>query len=271
MKVALAAILIVLLGIALAQILLARRFQAEVTRQEQIVQSAPVPEARDPAELPDVVQRFAERGLAGQGGLPRAVRLTQDVEILRGDTWSRATARQHIAIAEPGFTWVADGSGWPFPSVRVIDRFTNGEGLLEVRLLGSLCVGGFDGPDADFGEAMRFVAELPLVPDAILANRSITWRALAVDVVEAELPISPRPVVVRFRFDEAGDVVEITAEGRPDVSSSTPVLRDWRGVFSEYGEIGGRRIPRFAEIGYVIDGVYAPYFRGRITSYERLP
>ena len=84
------------------------------------------------------------------------------------------------------------------------------------------------------------------------------------------MPLSSRPAVVQFRFDDACDIVEVFAEGRPDVSNGQTVLRSWRGVFSEYGEIGGRRVPRAGEVGYVDDGIYAPYFRGRITSYEML-
>ena len=120
------------------------------------------------------------------------------------------------------------------------------------------------------GEAMRYLMELPWAPDAILSNRSIIWREADAGAVEAELPLSPRPAVVRFRFDAADDLAEITAQGRPDVSTGEVVLREWRGLFSDYGEIGGRRVPRTAEVGYVVDGVYAPYFRCRLVSYQTI-
>ncbi len=270
MKTALLVGLILLVAAVLAQLVLAGRFLAEVARHEERIRTTPTPAPRDPAEVPEPMRRFAERGLAGQGGLPRAIRFTQDAELLRGETWSTSSARQHIAIAEPGFVWTAEGAGWPVPAVRVIDRFTGGEGVLEVRLLGSIRVGRFDGPDADLAEAMRYLLELPLAPDAILSNPSIVWRQIDAQTVEAELPLSPRPAVARFLFDDGGDVLEVSARDRPDVSTGETVLRGWRGLFSDYGEIGGRRIPRTAEAGYVDDGVYKPYFRGRITSYHTL-
>lgn len=270
MKMATIICLVLLAAVIFAVLILARGFTAEVVRQEAMIRAAPTPEARDSEEIPELMRRFAERGLVGQGAMPRAVRLTQEARMLQGENWSTMTARQHIAIAEPGFVWVADGAGWPLPLVRVIDRFTDGAGLLEVRLLGAIRMARFDGPEADIGEAMRYLVELPWAPDAILSNRSIIWRAVDANTVEAALPLSSRPTVVQFRFDDAGDIVEVFAEGRPDVSSGQTVLRAWRGVFSDYGEIGGRRVPRAGEVGYVDDGIYAPYFRGRITSFEML-
>ncbi len=270
MKTAIFVCLILLLAAVLAQFFLAGRFLAEIARQEQSIRTAPAADLRDPAEIPDAMRRFAGRGLASQANPPRAVHLTQEAQVLQGETWSTSQTHQHIAIAEPAFVWVAHGAGWPVPAVRVMDRFTGGEGLLEVRLFGSIRVGQFTGPDADIGEAMRYLAELPLAPDAIVSNGSILWRQIDAQTVEAELALPPGSAVVRFHLDDAGDVVEVTADDRPDVSSGERVLRQWRGVFSDYEEIGGRRVPHMAEVGYVNDGVYTPYFRGRITSYEVL-
>ncbi len=270
MKITFVIILFVLVAAIIVQVILSQTFLAEVARQEGVVLNGPVPEARDSEDLPVLVRQFAERGLAVGGGLARAVRITQEAELRRGDAWQASRARQHIAVAEPGFVWLAEAPGWPMPSARVIDRFVRGEGLLEVRLLGAFPVARFLGPDADVGEAMRYLAELPWVPDAILANRAITWTEVDARAVEAALFVASRRVSVRFIFDEGGDIVEMNATGRPDVAGGETVLRDWRGVFSDYGEIGGRRIPRRGEVGYVHDGAYAPYFRGRVTSYEVL-
>ena len=268
MKTTFAIFLILLLTIVLAHRLLARAFQAEVARQEQVILNAPIPETRNLNEIPERMRLFAQKGLASESDLPRSIRLTQEVEILKGGKWVALLAHQLIAVAETGFVWIGEQSAWPVPLVQVIDSFTNGKGHLEVRLLGAIRVARFDGPYADVGEAMRYLIELPWVPDAILSNPSINWRVIYPDLIEAELPVSSQSVSVQFRFDDMGDVVEIVAQGRPDISTGDVVLREWRGLFSDYGQISGRRIPLTAEVGYVNDGVYAPYFRGRITSYQ---
>ncbi len=258
----------VVVGAILYLMLSAQRFSAEINRQIGKLSDAPVSKPRPEGDLPEILRAFALRGHAGENGFPRVVEFTQELELRQGEKWTAMTARQYIAINNPGFVWVAEGSGWPLPMVRVLDRFVEGEGLLEARLLGAVRVARFKGADADLGEAMRYVAELPWAPDAILLNRSVSWREVDTHVMEAKLPLSEGAAVVQLIFDDAGDVVEIYSDKRPDTSTGETVLREWRGIFGAYADIGGRRVPTEAEVGYLVDGNYVPYFRGRVTSYQ---
>ena len=72
-----------------------------------------------------------------------------------------------------------------------------------------------------------------------------------------------------LRLNEEGDITEISAEERPttDVNGAA-VFLPWRGSFLDYAEIGGRRIPTRAEMGYVYDDGFEAYWRGQITEYE---
>ena len=45
----------------------------------------------------------------------------------------------------------------------------------------------------------------------------------------------------------------------------------WEGVFSDYREIGGVRIPARGEVAWVEDGEPFTYFRGEIVALEVLP
>ncbi len=56
--------------------------------------------------------------------------------------------------------------------------------------------------------------------------------------------------------------------GRADGNNMTPI--PWRGFFSKYRHIGGRRIPSHAEVGWVLDSGYYAYWHGDITEYELL-
>lgn len=62
MKTAIAIFLILPLAAAVAQFLLARKFLGALARQEEAIRTAPIPEARDPGEIPEVMRRFAEKG-----------------------------------------------------------------------------------------------------------------------------------------------------------------------------------------------------------------
>ena len=154
--------------------------------------------------------------------------------------------------------------------VRVIDAFTNGIGRLEVRLLGSIPVGKENGPLVDHGEAMRYLAELPWAPDAILLNRQLHWQVLDDGTVEVRLPMSPKDAVVWFELDEQGDFAVMRAKDRySGMENGAPVFKEWEGHFTNYARVGDRRIPVQGEVGYVVKGEYQPYWRGTITGLSR--
>lgn len=268
--------LLIVLGVLVvalaAHFIAAARFMATARElAAQLVAGPPTVPALE--RLPDALRAAVVAAGAGQGGAARAVRLTQDVELQRapGQPFQPATASQTIGLGAPGFIWFAENPGIPVPMARVIDAYVGGEGRLSVRLVGSIPVGDARGPEIDRAEAMRYLAELPWAPDAILGNPEIVWIDLGDGWVEASLPLAPRPATVRFRIED-GDIVEMLADDRPaeQDSNGTYVLRNWRALFSDYQVTGGRRIPMRGEVGYIRDGAYVPYFRGTVTSYEIL-
>ena len=73
---------------------------------------------------------------------------------------------------------------------------------------------------------------------------------------------------MRLYFGHQGDLVEVRADERTATENGKIVMRPWRGLFSDYINIGGRRIPAKGEFGYVYENGYAAYFRGEITDYQ---
>lgn len=226
------------------------------------------PGAAPREDLPATIRAFALRGMAGRapGG---HVRLRQSVEMVlkRGAGWQTMTARQVIGVETSGFVWVAAMTAGPVPIVRVVDTYSHGHGFLEIRALGAWRMGRMDGPQADVAEASRYLAELPWSPDAILLNRAVAWTETA-EGVEAAIETAGGPARVTFHFDAQGDIVRMTARDRPaSQPDGSTVTMDWEGRFSDYSEIGGRRIPRRGEVGYIYPEGYEPYWRGTITDY----
>lgn len=245
------------------------RFRAKVREIESQLLATPLPAPAKAGGLPETVRAVAERAGAGHGGLARAIRLEQQAEMQLGEAkpWQRYAARQVIAVGDAGFAWFA----WqkPLPILSVLDAFVAGRGWLCARLVGGIPLVDARGDDLNLGEAMRYLAELPWAPDAILANPAIGWLVARDGWLEARLPIAGQTALVRLLPDARGDLVEITATGRPARRpDGSTALMDWRGVFSHHRDIGGRRIPLAGEVGYVEHGDYRPYWRGRITRYE---
>lgn len=267
MKTVLIGIGIVLVAAVVVLVLLASGFSRQVAGLEARLIAAPPGEVRD--DLPEVVHAYALRGLAG-GTPARGVRLAQAAEmrLQPGADWQGLAARQTIATTEPGFAWVAEQRRGPVTVVRVLDRYVGGEGRLEIRLLGAVRLGASDGPDAAVGEGLRYLAELPWAPDAILLNRAVAWEVTP-DGVAASMQTAGGGAAVLFALDTAGDFVGVSAKGRPaTMPDGSIAYLDWQGTLSGYIEIGGRRVPAQAEVGYVYPDGYESYFRGTVTGYE---
>ncbi|NAZ37063.1 DUF6544 family protein [Rubellimicrobium sp. CFH 75288] len=262
-RIALWAVLVLVLTLLAAQVWLARSFGSRIAAAEARLLALPPGAIR--SDLPPPVEAFARR--AGATGTPRAVVATQTARLRSGPDAAFATyeARQISSVAAAGFVWDAAQRIGPLNVVRVVDQYVAGEGLLEARLLGAIPVARGSGPDVALGEALRYLAELPWTPDAILANRSVAWRLLPDGRAEARLDTVAGPAVVRFAFDEAGDIVAMEAPARPVAGSSEPM--EWRGRFWDYRMVGPRRIPARGAVGYVYPTGYADYFEGEVTSY----
>ncbi|MDG4647251.1 hypothetical protein P6F26_02240 [Roseibacterium sp. SDUM158017] len=257
-------------GVA-AHLVSAARFRAQAARLASAIAEGPAASAADP---PDAPRRFALGNIRGDRGPFRAIRIVQDADFRRAETWGPMPAVQHICLGAPGFVWNARAPGPGLlpglPMFTVIDAHVGGRGLLRANALGSIPVARAEGAVLDRSEAMRYLAELPWAPDAILGNPDIAWRETGAAEVEARIETPSGPAAVRLAFDGAGDIVGMTAL-RPDTGpGGAEIAREWRGVFTDYGWLGERRIPTRGEVGYVEDGVFRPYWRGRVTSLELL-
>ena len=179
---------------------------------------APVLSANPPPEL---ITNYAARAGVLPTDLARVIILSQTAQmrLKRGADWQSLTARQTISTGVSQFVWQAEQYRGPFLMFRVIDGFIADEGRLNVRLFGSIPVADFSGPDADRGEAMRYLAELIWAPDAMLGNPDLKWQEISDSQIGVELALSSGTAQVVFRFDNQGDVIEATAKSFPAPSS----------------------------------------------------
>jgi Family of unknown function (DUF6544) len=223
--------------------------------------------------LPQLVWRYLERSLPADHPVPRQVGVMQVGEMCQkpGGRWLPFTAVEKFAVEDVGFSWRARFPIAPLVSLRVVDRYAAGEGLLEARLLGRLRVLHARGQEVSEGEALRYLAELAWVPHAILANRQLEWRALDAGAVEVATRVGTARVAARLEFDEGGDIVGTWCDARPYREGKTSVRRPWAGRFGDYAVVGGIRIPTRGEVRWELpDGPFT-YWRATITSLELDP
>ncbi len=217
---------------------------------------------------PAVVQSFVQRATS-ERTVPSTIHLRQRAEMRAnpGDAWQRHTAEQTISVHEPGFVWLAHVKLAPLVSACVLDAYVDGEGLLEVRLLGSLRLAHAAGTQFSLGELMRYLAELAWAPHAMRHNRHLSWREIDANTVEVSADSAGGRARVRLVF-ENGDIARIEADDRPRAVGRSTVPTGWRGRFFDYREMGGCRIPTRAEVSWLLDGGPFTCWRGEVTAFE---
>ena len=177
----------------------------------------------------------------------------------------RFRATEHLAADRVAFSWQARFPIIPLLAVKVNDGYAGGEGRLAVRLLGRT-LQREQGDELSAGEAQRYLAELPWVPQALAANDQLRWKELDERRVEVATQSGDGTVSVVLEFDGGGDIVRASSEARPYRQGGAWVPMPWAGEFAGYEELGGMRLPTRAEVAWTLpEGRYV-YWRVRVSA-----
>lgn len=216
----------------------------------------------DSSLIPDLVLAFAERSVPADA-TPREVRLEQrgEMRLRPGGRTIGFTAVERIAVDRIEFSWLAR---FPF-ALRVTDGYRDGAGELAVRLLG-VPLQRERGPEASSGEALRYLAELPFAPPAILHNPQLEWDVLDARSVEVAARVDGERLSAVLDFDDAGNVVRASSRMRRRKVDGTWRTTPWGGEFGGYAELDGLWLPTSGEAYWDLpEGRYV-YWRGTLSA-----
>lgn len=182
------------------------------------------------------------------------------------DAWMAFTARQTIESWTCGFAWRARFG--PFGMIAVCDALEGGAGQLDVTALGLLKIVRTPNTAALVrGELMRYLAEIPWAPDAILENTALRWRKGDSGDIMVGAGEGESNVEITFGLDGDGRIATTFAPNRPR-SAIEPILpTPWRGRFSDYRLHHDRWIPFAGEVAWEIDGQEEVYWQGTIERW----
>ena len=225
--------------------------------------------ASSDVSVPRLVRRHVQRALPDGGDVPAAVRLSQQGEMWRspGARSMRFSAVERLAVDRTAFSWQARFPALGPLGIRVTDAYDGEQGTLAVSVLG-LPVQRLGGAELSAGEALRYLAELPWVPYAMVCNHGLAWRPVDARRVEVRAASGDPRAVVEFEFDAAGDIVGTLAPARPRQVGERWVPTPWEGSFSAYRTLGGVRIPTSAEVRWLLPEGPFVYWRGEVTGLE---
>jgi hypothetical protein len=217
--------------------------------------------------LPAAIARHLERVLPEGGSTPERIRLTQSGEMVQKPGGRRLafSAVEELGVRTVEFEWRAAFGPNPLVRMIVVDRYRDGEGSLSAKVWGLIPATRSSGPEADRGEAMRYLGELPWVPYALASNPELSWRELGDRSVEVSTLVGGRPVSVQFSLDESG-LIRSASGIRPRLAGKRAVDTQFVGRFGDYVEFGGLRVPGSAEVSWELPEGPFTYWRGEVTS-----
>ena len=193
--------------------------------------------------------------------------------VMRADArhpWAAFHARQTIAINESGFVWRARTG--PFGCVTVTDALKEVGAGLTVKALGLVPLARVPVDDMlTKGELMRYLAELPFSPDAILHNASLQWEVLDSNTLRVAGVHGKVRAEVDLTIGADGLLSSAFSPARPRLEGTLSVERPWRCVVSDYRLHEGRQVPFAAQAAWVIDGAETPVWRGKIEHWTVRP
>ena len=217
--------------------------------------------------LPEPVQRFFRTVIKDGQAIVASVKLSQQGLFNMSETedkWSPFTATQFVTTQRPGFDWDARIQMTPGVNAFVHDTYLLGEGNLHASLLGLFTVAKMHNtPELNQGELLRFFAEAPWYPTALLPSQGVRWEAIDDNSARATLTDGATTVSLVFQFNAEGAIATMRAEARyRDKLTAMP----WGGRFWEYSVRNGMLIPLEGEVGWEYPEGTRLYFKGRTTE-----
>ena len=220
--------------------------------------------------LPAPVQRYFRAALTHGQPIINAVTIAMAGTFnlsSTGEQWKPFTSRQRVVTRRPGFLWDAKISVLPGVTVRVVDSYIAGLGLLHATIQGLFTMAGMRG-DGEIarGEFMRWFAEVAWYPTALLPSQGVRWEAVDDCSAKATVVDGPLSLTLLFRFNDAGLIGSFRAEARGGMVGKQMVMAPWEGIWSNYQTRDGVQVPFTGEVAWMRPEGRKPYFVGTVTS-----
>lgn len=215
---------------------------------------APITEA-DLASLPPPVA--AHLRACGVVGARRAsvARLRHGGRFLASEElgWKPITGEYVITTGSPAFLWYGRVQAAPLVPIAARDRFSLGHGRMLVKAFGAIPIVDARGADMDQAAFARLVAELTLVPTALLPGPHLRWEPIDERSARAHLAVGTLSAALLFRRDPAsGETSLEVLRGRQE--GDAVVLRTFRARASGVLRAGGLTLPRRVEASWILPG-----------------
>jgi hypothetical protein len=257
--------------LAVARLAFDRRIAGEVAEI-----SAPSADAKpaittesDLVVLPEPVQRWLRYSQVVGKERPVTVRLKQEGQFRLSPEqgWMPFTADQYFTTDPPALLWKATFRMAPLLTITGRDRYKEGEGSIDMRILSLIPVARKEGGDLNQGALLRYLGEIIWFPAAAISPH-ITWEGIDANSARATMSYGGITAPATFHFDDEGRFTGLTALRNNDATGKP---ERWSIPVSGYGEFQGVRIPTEGDGVWQYETGDFPYIHWRITDIQYSP
>ncbi|MFW6119440.1 MAG: DUF6544 family protein [Petrotogales bacterium] len=219
-------------------------------------------------DLPDSVKNWIN--FAGAVGKERIVtaRLKQKAEMKleKEKSWMPVEAEQYFTVKPPGFIWKARIKAAPFFHIVGRDKYVNGKGNMQIKILSLFTVADTSGKEMDQGTLLRYLGETVWFPSAALSDY-ITWEEIDEKRAKATMSFEGTTASGIFSFSSNGHVTNFEAERYKETDGGYS-LETWSINMYEYKNMDGYMIPTKGEVTWKLDDGDFTWYRFEITDIE---
>jgi hypothetical protein len=220
----------------------------------------------DLATVPKSVQRWLRYSQVVGKERPVTVRLKQQGQLRLGQdqAWMPFEAEEYYTTDPPGFVWPVQMRMALLLSVTGWDRYVDGVGSIQMRLLSVIPVANKCGGGLNQGGLLRYLNETMWFPAAALSPY-ITWEGGSATSARATMSYGGETASATFMFDDEGRLTDMVAQRYNDARGR---LETWSTPIGAYGEFEGVRVPVAGEGVWKYETGDFPYIRLRVTDLD---
>jgi len=220
--------------------------------------------------LPEPVQRYFAFSLEEGQQYVTYVKLkhTGDFRQYENQKWMPIEGEEYFTTETPGFIWIGKISLLPIVWITGIDKYLEGKGTFQIKLWSTITISDAPrGMELDESELLRWLAEAPLFPTALLPSSYLQWEPMDSDSAKAVIDCSGTKVEALFHFDKRGEIVQINTDRYRAVGNSF-VKGKWLGHYSNYVLAKNMMVPRDINVSWNTEAGNFTYARFKIEDLQ---
>jgi len=220
--------------------------------------------------LPEPVQRYFKYALRDGQEYIKFVRLKQvgEFRMKENQSWMSIKAEQYFTTEDPAFIWRVKFTMAPFIWIDGRDMYYQGKGNMLIKVLSTITVADAAGSEMDISSLIRFLAEAPWFPTALIPSDYLEWKEIDSNSARAVIKDKGYTASGIFTFNEKGEIIKFVTNDRYMEADGKYFKEQWAGYYRNYQEIEGMKIPIEGEVEWNLSDRDLQYAKLKITDIQ---